>query len=148
MINLQLRENNKYFQSFFLWLYCFNLPYCFPILFLAILVILFFFFFFLFRAAPAAYGRSQARGWIRAAVAWGNVRSLTHWARPGIKPTSSWTVCQVLNLLSHNGNFLVIILKHIFLSFNLINYINWFLECLANLCHNGLSFFMYLDLIF
>ena len=30
--------------------------------------------------------------------------SLTHWLRPGIKPTSSQTLCQVLNLLSHNGN--------------------------------------------
>ena len=32
----------------------------------------------------------------------GNDKSLTHWGRPGIKPTSSQTLCQVLNLLSHN----------------------------------------------
>ena len=38
------------------------------------------------------------------AAACGNERSLTHWARPGIKPTSSWRLCRVLNLLSHNGN--------------------------------------------
>ena len=31
-------------------------------------------------------------------------RSLTHWARPGIEPTSSQTLYQVLNPLSHNGN--------------------------------------------
>ena len=33
-----------------------------------------------------------------------NAESLTHGVRPGIKPTSSWTLCQVLTLLSHNGN--------------------------------------------
>ena len=31
-----------------------------------------------------------------------NARSLAHWTRLGIKPTSSWTLCQVLNQLSHN----------------------------------------------
>ena len=40
-------------------------------------------FFFLFRAAPAAYGSSQARGWIRAEVtglhhSHSNVRSELH----------------------------------------------------------------------
>ena len=65
-------------------------------------------FFFLFRAAPAAYGGSQTRSRIRATVAglhqshsnpapshacdlhhrsW--PRSLSHWARPGIEPTTS-----------------------------------------------------------
>ena len=33
----------------------------------------------------------------------GNTRSLTHWARPGIKPTSSQRQCQVPNSLSHIG---------------------------------------------
>ena len=33
-----------------------------------------------------------------------NTRSLTHWVRPGIKPISSQTPCQVLNPLSHNRN--------------------------------------------
>ena len=79
---------------------------------------LFFFLFFLVMAAPAAYGSSQARGRIEAAtVAYAtamatmdsscicclhcsNTRSLTHWARPGIEPTSSWTVCLVLNQLN------------------------------------------------
>ena len=70
---------------------------------------LFFFFFFLFRATPAAYGGSQARGPIRAVAAGlyhshsnvgsesatyttaqGNAGSLTHWVRPGIKPETSW----------------------------------------------------------
>ena len=32
-----------------------------------------------------------------------NAGSLTHWVRPGMEPTSSWTLCQVLNLLSHEG---------------------------------------------
>ena len=60
---------------------------------------------------PVAYGGSQARGQIRAVATglrhsqqprqiWatsatyttthGNAGSLTHWARPGIEPTSSW----------------------------------------------------------
>ena len=68
-------------------------------------------FFLLFRAAPMAYGSSQAKGsnrscscrptpgtqqrGIRAASATyttvhGNAGSLTHWARPGIEPSTSW----------------------------------------------------------
>ena len=48
----------------------------------------------LFRAAPVAYGSSQARTeselWLLAyATAQGNTRSSTHWVRPGIKPASS-----------------------------------------------------------
>ena len=71
-----------------------------------IFVVLFFF----LRAIPVAYGSSQARCWIRAAAvglcpqpqqckiwaasvtytaAYSNAGSLTDWARPGIKPTSS-----------------------------------------------------------
>ena len=66
--------------------------------------------FFFFRATPKSYGSSQFRGWIRAAAAslhhstamWdpstsvtytadqSNTRSLTHWASPWIKPSSSW----------------------------------------------------------
>ena len=34
----------------------------------------------------------------------GSTRSLTHWARPGIKPTSSPGLCQALNPLSHKRN--------------------------------------------
>ena len=69
------------------------------------------FFFCLFRAASMAYGSSQDRGWIRAVAiglrhshsnagskplsvtyttAHGNARCLTHRARPGIEPASSW----------------------------------------------------------
>ena len=65
----------------------------------------------LFRAAPAAYGGSQARksNWscslqlipqpeqcqiqtlvVTYTTAHGNARFLTHWARPGIEPASSW----------------------------------------------------------
>ena len=67
----------------------------------------FFFFFFLFRATPVAYGNSQTEGWIGATAAQpkpqpqkhasviyttahGNAGFMTHWARPGIEPTSSW----------------------------------------------------------
>ena len=40
------------------------------------------------------------------ATACGNAASLTHWARSGIKPESSQTLCQALNTRSHNGNSL------------------------------------------
>ena len=78
-----------------------------------------FFYFVFFRAAPVAYGVSQARGqnwscsccptpqlqqrWIQAssatyATAPGNARSLTHWARPDCDTSQ---VCLPLN---HDGN--------------------------------------------
>ena len=46
------------------------------------------------RAAPIAYGGSQAKGLIRAVAtsihhSHSNAGSLTHWARPGIEPSSS-----------------------------------------------------------
>ena len=52
-------------------------------------------FFFLFMATPVAYESSQARGWIRTAAAslhhsHSNAGSLTHWARTGMEPASSW----------------------------------------------------------
>ena len=37
------------------------------------------------------------------ATACGNTRSLTHWEGLGIKPASSWTLCQVLNLWATMG---------------------------------------------
>ena len=76
-------------------------------------IILLYFYIFSFclfafsRAAPVAYGSSQARDLIGATAAGlyqshsnarseprlpphGNAGSLTHWARPRIKPTTSW----------------------------------------------------------
>ena len=38
-------------------------------------------------------------------AACGNSGSLTHCSRPGIEPVLSPALCQVLNPLSHNGNF-------------------------------------------
>ena len=83
--------------------------------FWAVAEVFFFFFFFffwsfcLFRAAPTAYGGSQARGLIGVLAAGlhhsysnatsasatystapGNAGFLTHWARPEIEPTTSW----------------------------------------------------------
>ena len=54
-------------------------------------------FFWIFRAVPKAYGSSQARGRIGVAAASlrhsrSNAGFLTHWARPGIKPQSSWVL--------------------------------------------------------
>ena len=61
-----------------------------------------FFSFFFFRAAPMACGSSQSGGQSRAAAAGlyhshGNTGSLTYWARPGIKPKSSWILAGFLN---------------------------------------------------
>ena len=73
-----------------------------------------FFFFCFFRAAPVAYGNSQARGRIRGTAAglhhskaspglicnqhhsYSNAGSLTHWARPGIKPGPSQILVRFL----------------------------------------------------
>ena len=77
-----------------------------------VIVSFFFFFLFLFTAAPEICGNSQARGQIGAIATglhhsrsntgpephlrptpeliYGNTGVLTYWARPGIKPTSSW----------------------------------------------------------
>ena len=63
--------------------------------------ILFYLYFGLFRTTSMAYGSSLARGQI-GAVAPGlrhshsNTGSLTHWARPGIKPMSSWTIVEFI----------------------------------------------------
>ena len=56
------------------------------------------FMYFLFIATPLAYGSSWARGQICAAAvsyatACSNAGSLSHWARPQIKPVSSQTRC-------------------------------------------------------
>ena len=83
---------------------------------------IYFFFSFLFRAAPTAYGNSQARGWIGAATAGlqlqqlriramsatytsahGNARSLIHRARSGIEPASSPLLVMSITA-EHNGN--------------------------------------------
>jgi len=61
---------------------------------LSLFNLLFSFVFFL-RATPVAKASSQARAWIRALAAGlhhnhCNMGSLTHWARPGSTPSSSW----------------------------------------------------------
>ena len=63
---------------------------------------LFFFFFGLFRAAPASYGSSEAKGQTGAADAGlhhshSNARSLSHWARSGIDPASSGILAQLVS---------------------------------------------------
>ena len=87
---------------------------------------LFFFFFFLFfclfRAAPEAYGGSQAGGLIGAAAvslchshskiqavsvtyttAHSNVRSLTYWVRPVIETASSWILVRFVDHWATTG---------------------------------------------
>ena len=77
---------------------------------------LFIFVFWFFRASPTAYGSSQARGGIGAAsvtytTAHGNARSLTHWARPGIKPASSWILVRFFNYWATTGILKMLFLK-------------------------------------
>ena len=77
---------------------------------------IYFFFFGLMRAAPAAHGGSQTRGWIRAidtglrhsqSQIWampatyttghGNTGSLAHGVRRGIKSASSWILVRFVS---------------------------------------------------
>ena len=100
---------------------------CLPCLALVLLmwkITLIFFFFLLLRAALAAYGGSQSRGSNRSyscrptpepqppqsraasatyTTAHDNAGSLTHRARPGIKPETSWVLADLF-LLRHDGN--------------------------------------------
>ena len=80
-----------YFQWTRSWLYWFFLLFC-----------------FVFRAAPTAYGSSQAKDQIGAIAAGlfhshSNVRPLTHWARPGIEPTYSWILVRFVNCWATEG---------------------------------------------
>ena len=81
---------------------------------------------FPFRAAPVAYGRSQAMGQIRCSwqpmpqpqqcqiwamsgtytTAHGNARSLTHWARPETEPVSSRRVVRFLTHWARTGTLI------------------------------------------
>ena len=78
-----------------------------------------FFSFLSFRAAPTAYGVSQARGLIRAVAAGlhhssGNAGPLTHWSRPGIEPMSSWMLVGSLTSEPRRE------LQHFFLAWSMI----------------------------
>ena len=69
---------------------------------------LFIYFFLLFRTTLAAYGVSQSRGRIQAISATyttvhSDTGSLTHWAKPGIKPTSSWIPVSFVNYWALKG---------------------------------------------
>ena len=69
--------------------------------------------FIFFRAAPAAYGGSQARGWIGAVAtclhhSHSDSRSPTHWARPGIRPTTSWFLVGFVNLWAMTGTLRIL----------------------------------------
>ena len=57
---------------------------------------------------------SHSNTWIQATsmtytATCSNARTLTHWEKPGIKPTSSQKHCQVFNPLSHNENSCIIV---------------------------------------
>ena len=70
----------------------------------------------LFRAAPLAYGSSQARGQIRAVVtslhhSHSNTGSLTWWAKLGIEPASSWMLVRFVNQWATTGIPEMLLLK-------------------------------------
>ena len=87
------------------------------LLYFILFYILLYFIFCLFRATPAGYGGSQARSQIRAVAtsmsqpqqrqfratsaiyttAHDNARSVTNWARSGIKPVSSWILVRFVS---------------------------------------------------
>ena len=92
-----------------------------------------------------ANGSSQARGQIGAVIAGlhhshssarskphlrptpqlGNTRSLTHWARPGIKPASSWTLVRFISTEPQWE-----LPKYLFISFMVFAFIHGSLEVL------------------
>ena len=95
-------------------------------MFIMVVSFLFFFFFFLglhllpieapelgvklelqLRPRSQAWQRWMGAASLTCTIAGGNTWSLTHWARPGIQPTSSQRQHQVFNPLSHNGSSLV-----------------------------------------
>ena len=96
------------------------------------------FFFFSFYGLTFGIWNFWARGQIRAAAAglqhnhsnasatyttaWGNTRSLTLWARAGIKPASSGTLSWVLNPLSHKRNSKMCFLKCAYCQWNVDYY--------------------------
>ena len=113
-------KSQNFPQIIFLGLKCLNCQQLGSELHINVLSSGFTFFFFLGRATPAAYGSSQARGWIRDAAA-GLCPShinmgfklhlgptpqltimldlyLTHWVRPGIEPASS---CILVGFVTH-----------------------------------------------
>ena len=66
------------------------------------------------------------------AAACSNTGSLTHWARPGIEPTSSQRLCWVLSLLSHSGNSIPlfsVIAQNLFLSQKLSQFVINLIVC-------------------
>ena len=82
-------------------------------------------FFFFLRATSTAYGGSQARGSIRAVplaytTAHGNTGSLTHWARPGMEPASSWIRSNWF-LLTNDWNSSFPLFQQLFLAIKKVN---------------------------
>ena len=64
-------------------------------------------------ATATATATQQCRIWAASATyatAYGNAGSLTHWARPGMEPESSWILVWFISTepLSHNGNSLCV----------------------------------------
>ena len=114
-------------------------------------------FFFLFRATLAAFGDAQASGQIKSYSCWptpepqqhriraesatyttahGNARSFTHWARPGVKPETSWFLVP----LRHKGNSPITFLMMSFEKQNFLILMTYFfiLDCLSLVYRNAM----------
>ena len=108
----------------------------------------FLFFFCLFRATHMAYGGSQARGWI-GAVAPGlchshrNVRALTRWVGPKIKPTSSCILVRFVNHWAVMGTPSLTYNHYFKVPFRYFQYFShlWIWICL-------MLFFLTMDIVF
>ena len=99
-------------------------------------------FFSLFRTTPVTYRSSQARGQIGASAlsqpqqhqsqvtsttyteAFNKAGSLTHWERPGIKPTSSWTLVRFLTCWATMGTPKIWTLYPLSFQLQIPNYMN------------------------
>ena len=100
-------------------------------------------FFWLFRATTVAYRSSQAGSWIGVPApglpqpqqceiqalsatytsAHGNSRSLTHWARPGIEPTSSWILVGLFPLSHNRKSWCLVLLTFNTVGNSIIDYV-------------------------
>ena len=116
-------------KAFYLFIYIFICIHIYLYIFLSFYFIflglfIYLFIYFFLRAAPTAYGGSQARGLMGTVAAsllhshsnarselclqptpqlMGNAGSLTHWTRPGIKPTSSRILAGFINPWARTG---------------------------------------------
>ena len=79
------------------------------------------------------------------ATACSNTRSLTHWTKPGIEPSSSQRQYEVLNLLSHYRNSLTVILISISLMISDVEHL--FMSLLTICRSSSFPYFAWLSML-